>query len=142
MTVIARSLIRLGGQVVRTLERAGDNFAKVRGADLLAGNVPSWLQRILQSTVLPSTLFTRLPLPFAFAFDVTTYAVFDDLLAGGGPVLDFYWELISKGSGRDIQDIVREEWGEQFARLINESISVAPDGTIVIQVPKLWFRDP
>lgn len=136
-----RAVLRRAGQyIVRLSDRAAGNFARVRGADLLNGNAPTWARRVIQ-LIAPSSLFTSLPLPTAFLFDVSTYAVFDDLLNGGGPVLDFYGQLLV-----DLNDEARNfllfGQADKIAAILNESVTVAPDGSMIVTVPKLWYRDP
>lgn len=141
-TIIVRAVLRRGaGVVTRAIENAAGNFARVRGADLLRGTSPSWVRRVVQ-LVAPSTLFTDLPLPFAFGFDVTTYAVFDDVLGGGGPVTDYYWGIIINNLANPEANIILPEYAEALAELLNESVTVAPNGELIVTVPKLWFRDP
>lgn len=141
MAIIVKALLkRAGSFVVRLSDRAAGNFAQVRGADLLNGNAPSWVHRLVQ-LIAPSSLFTRIPLPVAFAIDVSTYAVFDDLLAGHGPVLEFYQQLLIDANEEAKQFFLLGQ-ADELARIFNESVTIAPDGDLVIQVPKLWYRDP
>jgi hypothetical protein len=138
---VASILRRGAGIVTRAIENAAGNFARVRGADLLRGTTPSWVRRVLQ-LVAPSTLFTDLPLPFAFGFDVTTYAAFDDLLSGGGPVTDYYWGILVDALANPNNNIILPEYAEALAELLNESVTASPNGELIVTVPKLWFRDP
>lgn len=140
-TTIIRAIARRAGpRIVRTIERAADNFARVRGADLLAGNVPSWVRRVLQN-LIPSTLATDLPLPFAFLIDVAFYAVGDELFHGGGPVTDYYMSII-EDLNRDAGNFFLLGQLDEVAKFLNESITTNPDGTAIISVPPVWFRDP
>ena len=141
MAIIIRTLVKRAGRtIVRVVDQAAGNFAKVRGADLLNGTVPNWLRRVFQ-LVAPSTLVTGLPLPFAFLFDVSTYAVFDDVLKGGGPVLDLYQQLLIDLNS-EARDFILLGQADELARIFNESVQFLPDGSMIVQVPKLWFRDP
>lgn len=142
-TIIA-PLIRFGGGVVKVLERAGANFARLRGADLLRGWCPDWLRRVLQSSVLPSTLATDIPLPFAFGFDATTYAAFDPVISGeNGLIQEWLKQLDIQGdSDLAVKQLTKEQLADALAAIINDHVAVGPDGTLTVVVPQLWFRDP
>lgn len=140
---IGRALVKTGTTVVKILNRAGGNFAAVRGADLIA-DLPAILRLPLQLFAVPSTLASRLPLPVAFASDVLSYAAVPDIITGGGPVLDYYWSLLQDAARLQYLIALEDQvtYLHLLEQLLDQRIFDNGDGTLTVVVPPMWWRDP